>query len=210
MKQQNTYRFFDVIVAILLLIILLPIILISIIISLIELRAFPFYTQRRGLTYDGKIFTIYKIRTVDENPIGHESIERNFLQSPSLVEKVPMFCKILRITGFDELPQLINVLKGEMSIVGPRPLDLFDLQFLKDHHPELNKMRMGLKSKSGILGLWQLYGKRELGAKNLLEWDLCYEKNMNIFLDVRIILNTLFHFLSINKSKEDSIFTKKV
>jgi lipopolysaccharide/colanic/teichoic acid biosynthesis glycosyltransferase len=209
MNQQNNHRFFDIIVAILLLIILLPVSFISIIISFIELKTSPFYTQRRGLTFDGKLFNIYKIRTVDENPKGHETIERKFLQSPGLVEKVPRICRILRITGFDELPQLINVLKGEMSIVGPRPLDLFDLQFMKDNHPELHKMRLELKSKPGILGLWQLYGKRELGAKNLLEWDLCYEKNKNVFLDIKILFNTLFHFLSINKSKEDSIFTKK-
>jgi lipopolysaccharide/colanic/teichoic acid biosynthesis glycosyltransferase len=96
-----------------------------------------------------------------------------------------------------------------MSIVGPRPLDLFDLQFMKDNHPDLHKMRMELKSKPGILGLWQLYGKRELGAKNLLEWDLSYEKNKSVFLDIKILFDTLFNFLSINKSKEDSIFTKK-
>lgn len=208
MKKQISQRLFDILLAVILLIVLLPILLIALIISLWETKSFPIYSQVRGLTIDGKKFKIYKIRTVEKYPIGHETTDRKFLLSPGLAEKVPFLCRFLRLTGFDELPQVINVLKGEMSVIGPRPLDLFDLTYLKENYPELNNQREKLKCKGGILGLWQLFGNRELGAEDLLKWDIHYDNNHGFKQEIKILFSTLFYFLSVNKSKQDSIVKK--
>ena len=93
--------------------------------------------------------------------------------------------RILRKTSLDELPQLFNVLKGEMSFVGPRP----EMPFIVDSYSEIHRER--LKALPGITGLWQLSGDREKAIHENMDYDLYYLKNRSFFLDVAILLETL-------------------
>lgn len=201
-------RWNDIIISFFLLIVFSPILIVAFFISFFEIGAFPICVQKRGLALYGRLFKMYKIRTVKTGTIAKEDTGRKFLFSPGYKEKVPKLCKLIRQYGIDELPQLVNVIKGEMSLIGPRPLDLFDLKFLKENFPIQNEGRMKLSLKPGILGLWQLYGKRTLGAKDLLYWDDLYEERHSLLLDVKIIVQT-FSFLSGSGIKEDSIFTEQ-
>ena len=178
-------------------------------ISILETGIFPIFIQKRGLAIDGKLFKLFKIRTVKNDVKVNPVTGRKFLLSPGYKEKVPKYCKLIRQYGIDELPQLVNVIKGEMSLIGPRPLDLFDLKYLKEYFPEENKERGQLNSKPGILGMWQLLGRRTLGAEDLLYWDIFYEKNFSLLLDIKIVVQT-FSLFSRAGIKEDSILAEEV
>lgn len=208
-NQKRIKRSGDIAISIFLLVILFPLLLTAILISVIETRSFSIFIQKRGLSFDGKLFNLFKIRTVKNEGMENPVSGRKFLLSPGCKEKVPKYCKLLRQYGIDELPQLVNVIKGEMSLIGPRPLDLFDLKYMKEYFPEESKRRMQLTSKPGILGMWQLFGKRTLGAGDLLNWDMFYEEKRSLRLDIKIGIQTLLIFSGTGK-KEDSIFGKEV
>ena len=93
--------------------------------------------------------------------------------------------KFLRKSSLDEIPQFINVLKGEMSIVGPRPI--IDKE-AKKYKNSLNKV---LSKKPGITGLWQVSGRNNLSYKKRVFLDSLYVKNLNFLMDIRIIIRTL-------------------
>ena len=93
--------------------------------------------------------------------------------------------KLLRDTGLDEMPQLFNVLKGEMSLIGPRP----EMPFVVEGYTEPEWAR--LKVKPGITGLWQLSNKTKEPIQENLEYDLDYIKNRSLVLDLKILLKTL-------------------
>ncbi|MFA6597442.1 MAG: sugar transferase [Ignavibacteriaceae bacterium] len=207
--SKKIKRFSDIIISIFLLILLSPLLLTAFLISILETGAFPIFIQKRGLAVDGKLFKLFKIRTVKNEVKVNPVTGRKFLSSPGYKEKVPRYCKLIRQYGIDELPQLVNVIKGEMSLIGPRPLDLFDLKYLKEYFPEENKEREQLNSKPGILGLWQLFGRRTLGAEDLLYWDIFYEKKFSLLLDIKIIIQT-FSLFSRTGIKEDSILAEEV
>ncbi len=91
----------------------------------------------------------------------------------------------MRKTSLDELPQIINVLKGEMSFVGPRP----EMPFIVEEYNGIHKER--LKVLPGITGLWQLSGDRKRPIHENMDYDLYYIKNISFFLDVAILIETL-------------------
>jgi lipopolysaccharide/colanic/teichoic acid biosynthesis glycosyltransferase len=97
----------------------------------------------------------------------------------------------MRKSGFDELPQIYNVLAGQMSMVGPRPLMIQDLETLKNEFQTHYKIRDTIKVKPGITGVWQLFGDRNLGAENLIGLDLFYVENQSFRLDLKIIGTTI-------------------
>ena len=97
----------------------------------------------------------------------------------------------LRKTGLDEITQLINVLKGEMSLVGPRPLTISDLEIMKKYEPEIHKRRQQLQSKPGITGYWQIFGDRNKGLENLLLLDEFYESKKSLLFDLKLIMSTI-------------------
>ena len=93
--------------------------------------------------------------------------------------------RLLRKTSLDELPQLFNVLKGDMSFVGPRP----EMPFIVETYRDIHRER--LKALPGITGLWQLSGDREKAIHENMDYDLYYIRNRSFFLDVAILLETL-------------------
>jgi len=198
-------RLFDIVFGGLLFIIALPIMLVFSIILFFEFKTFPIFTQERGLTLEKYRFKILKLRTIKPSDfeIAHTTEEDIFLK-PQLKEQTSSFAKWLRKSALDELPQLLNVIKGEMSIIGPRPLMLKDLRTMKKFSPELYNKRGMLQYKPGISGLWQLFGNRDEGSIGLLALDSLYEKTASFIFDLKLMLYTSSIVIAAKNS--DSIF----
>lgn len=127
---------------------------------------------------DEKIFTMYKFRTMTD-----ERDEKGELLPDSV--RLTKFGKILRSSSLDELPELFNILKGDMSIVGPRPQLIKDLVFMT---PEQRKRQTVLP---GLTGWAQIHGRNDITWEKKFEYDLDYLNNVGIFLDFKIILHTI-------------------
>ncbi len=129
----------------------------------------------------GRLFTIYKLRTMyQEAP--------DYGYSPGQVDdpRVTQLGRFLRRTSLDELPQLINVLMGQMSIVGPRP----EMPFIVGQYTALQRQRLTVKP--GMTGLWQISADRAFQIHENLEYDLYYIRHRSLFMDLAIVLHTLW------------------
>ena len=167
----------DLVLSVLAVSVLSPILLIIIIISAIAMKGNPFFTQQRP-GKDEKIFRLIKFRTMtnerDENG--------NLL--PDEVRLVP-YGKFLRSTSLDELPELFNMIKGDMSIVGPRPQLVRDMVFMTEEQRTRHAVRPGLT------GLAQCSGRNNMSWEKKFEYDLEYIKDITFLGDVKIILKTV-------------------
>ena len=138
-----------------------------------------FFVQERP-GYKGKIFKIYKLRTMcveterDGRPLSD-------------MERMTRTGRIIRKCSFDELPQLLNILKGEMSLVGPRPERPELAAIITKNIPEF---QYRLKVKAGLTGYAQIYGKYCTTSYDKLKLDLTYIRNYSIWMDLRLILMT--------------------
>lgn len=197
-------RKIEIIIALILLIISLPIILIISVISFFELKRFPFIIQTRGISLNHPKFKIIKIRTMRET---NDNTHHEILNKYEYQRYVPKFCRYLRQTGIDELPQLLNVIKGEMKLFGPRPLVIKELEQMKRENLELYLRREKLNLTSGLSGYWQVFGERELGLKNLIELDEYYLRNKSLRLDIYLFLKS---FLIVLKANHSDAITKKI
>ncbi len=195
-------RIIDLTVSLLIIVAGLPLIILILFLAFISTGQFPIIFQQRKISIGKKKINIAKIRTIkdckDFNMI-EKSCSEIFIKE-NYYKYVPLFCRWLRKTGLDEILQLINVLKGEMSLAGPRPLLESELAIMKAHQPEFYNRRVKINSKPGITGLWQVYGNRLKGASNLVELDGYYEKNKSLKLDVKIILKTIFILITADHS----------
>lgn len=141
---------------------------------------------------DTKEFNIYKFRTmhVDAEDRIEELVQFNEVEGAMFkMKNDPRVTKIghfLRKTSIDELPQLINVLKGEMALVGPRPPLPRELTEYSDY--DLQRLMV----TPGCTGLWQVSGRNELSFDEMVELDLAYIKKMSLWMDLKIILKTFF------------------
>jgi lipopolysaccharide/colanic/teichoic acid biosynthesis glycosyltransferase len=194
-KESNSYylffkRTFDLIVSVILVIFLFPFFVLISVIIFLETGNSPIFAQQRGLILEGNEFIIYKFRTLRHSKIAMKESAHIF-RKDDLSGLVTFTGFILRRTGLDELPQLMNVLIGEMSLVGPRPLSLEDLHMMKDYDPGLYARRKAISSKPGITGFWQIYGNRQKGLEDLIEADEHYEENKSFFFDLYLITMTI-------------------
>lgn len=183
MKFYNNIKScIEFVLSFLLLILVIPIIILACIAIIVEIRANPFYTQERaGL--NGRIFKIYKLRSmyVDAEKDGHKWASEND-------DRITKVGKFIRKTRIDELPQLINIIKGEMSFIGPRPERAeFIQEFLKGI-PDFNDR---LLVKPGITGWAQVNGGYSLTPKEKLVLDKYYIENEGFKLDLLILLKTI-------------------
>jgi lipopolysaccharide/colanic/teichoic acid biosynthesis glycosyltransferase len=143
-------------------------------------RGVFFKQVRSGL--NGKPFVIYKFRTMSD------CSDENGCMLPD-AERITSFGKWLRSTSLDELPELYNVLKGDMSIVGPRPLLM---QYLDRYTPEQTRRH---EVKPGITGLAQISGRNSLTWEEKFKLDVWYVDNRSIWLDFKILFNTIVHLI---------------
>jgi exopolysaccharide biosynthesis polyprenyl glycosylphosphotransferase len=136
------------------------------------------FTQDR-VGQNGKKFKMYKFRTMHTHASPYDFSPRHARDS-----RITRVGTILRRTSLDELPQLLNVLQGSMSLVGPRP----EMPFIVDQYAERHKQR--LQVKPGLTGLWQLSGDRACLIHENVEYDLYYIQHRNFFMDLAILLHT--------------------
>ncbi len=187
-KENVTYvvakRLMDIVIAGLLTLLSLPLwIVIPAVIKLDSKGEVFFIHERIGL--NGMPFRIYKFRTM-------YSSTDPYAYSPdgSGDRRITRVGRFLRQTSMDELPNLLNVLKGDMSIVGPRP----EMPFIVEQYREWQKKRLTVKP--GITGLWQILGRKDIPLHDNLEYDFYYIKNRSLLLDVIILLRTIPAILS--------------
>jgi Undecaprenyl-phosphate galactose phosphotransferase WbaP len=172
-----------------------PVTLVIALLIKLEDRGDVLFVQER-IGYYGDRFDTLKFRTM--RPDAEAALHRAFVENPDLQAQWEKDCKLrddprvtrigrwLRRTSLDELPQLINVLKGEMSLVGPRPLPEY-------HHEQLSTQVRNLRDRvrPGLTGLWQVSGRSEAGTRGMERWDAYYVRNWSVWLDTVILVRTI-------------------
>lgn len=170
-------RLLDFVLSLLALIILSPIILILMILGAIFMGGNPFFTQPRP-GKDEKIFNLIKFRTMD----NRRDKDGNLLPDDVRLNKYGRF---LRSTSLDELPELVNIILGDMSIIGPRPQLVRDMVFMTDEQRRRHSVRQGLT------GLAQCSGRNAMTWEQKFEYDLQYIDNITFINDMKIIIKTI-------------------
>ncbi len=195
-------RAFDILLALFLLPVIFPFLLLFALILFSLDWQNPLFTQERGVTLSKFRFKIFKLRTIrkldKKNKIGN--IQKSIFIKSHHKKNISSFGSWLRKTGLDEMPQIYNVLKGDMSFVGPRPFMISDLKLLKKNDWEYYKFRESFNSKPGITGLWQIFCNRNEGAKNLIALEKIYKDMQSFKYDLKILLYTIPVVLTANNA----------
>lgn len=177
MYKKFIKRILDFILSLIAIIILIPVMSALYVLVRIKLGKPAIFKQERP-GKDEKIFTLYKFRTMTND----KDAEGNLLPDEQRLTK---FGRILRSTSLDELPELFNILKGNMSIVGPRPLAVIYLPYYSEKEKHRHDVRPGLT------GLAQVNGRNTLNWEERFEYDIEYVENINFTNDCKIILKTI-------------------
>lgn len=190
-------RTFDLVATTLIIIVLSPIYLIAALFQKL-FNPGPIFFINTRLGRFARPFGMYKFRTMRQQYSGQDALkifER--MNRPDLVEeysktrkiandpRITKFGSLLRKTSIDELPQLFNVIKGDMSLVGPRPILPDELPFYQDRGALLHSV------KPGVTGLWQVSGRSDLPFEKRVELELYYAQNWSFWLDIKILLKTI-------------------
>lgn len=192
-------RLFDIVATVVIIIILSPLLLLLVLLQKICNPGPLFYWHKR-LTRSARPFKMLKFRSMRDRPTAHMDAVEEFkmMGQPDLAEeyethrkilsqrdpRITPFGHFLRETSLDELPQLFNVLKGDLSLVGPRPIEPIELARYKDRGPLL------LSVQSGLTGLWQVSGRNDLSFEQRVELELYYAQNWSFWMDLKILLKT--------------------
>lgn len=209
MLYNKIKRVADILISLFLLVITFPILLLVSILIYITDRGEIFVKEPKRIGQDHIQFRMYKFRTMIPN--AHEEI----LQNPKyrrLREKwekndnklkidedirITPIGRILRKTDIDELPQLFNILKGEMSLVGPRPMYTDEIErHLKKHPQDSKYIKQISKIKPGLTGIWQVSGRNQIPFSERLQMDTKYTQEQNIVQDIKILLKTPYTVLT--------------
>lgn len=191
----------DIIIAALALTVLAPVWIIAAVLIKLDSRGPIFYRQER-VGMDGRIFLFNKFRTMHTHADDtvHREYQRKYIAGRADTNegdterpvykmrsdpRITRTGRVLRRLSLDELPQLLNVLQGDMSIVGPRPPIPYEVEFYQLWH------RKRLDMKPGLTGLWQVSGRNRLSFEEMVQLDLFYIENWSLLLDLQIILRTL-------------------
>ena len=183
-------RIIDVLGSLLCIVIFSPVFIVAPILIKIDSKGPIFFKQKRA-GKDGKYFTAYKFRSMVYNAdkISKKDYSAEELSDLIFQEKddarITRVGKILR-RGFDELPQLFNVLKGDMSLVGPRP-EIPEIVKLYNR-----KQKLRLKVKPGITGLAIINGRGDIPLEETISYDIEYIENWSLWLDLKILIKTLY------------------
>jgi lipopolysaccharide/colanic/teichoic acid biosynthesis glycosyltransferase len=187
-------RFLDICIASLLLIVAAPVIAVMVLFSLLTLgRPIFFVQERAGLS--GRVFRLFKFRSMlDLHDAAGKPIADEF--------RLPRYGRLLRRSSLDELPELINILKGEMSLVGPRPLLV---RYLPRYTAE--QMRRH-EIPPGLTGWAEVHGRNALSWKERFQLDVWYVDHLSFSLDVRILIMTVWKVLTGEGLSEAGCVTK--
>ena len=180
--RQFFKRFWDIVLSGLAIIVLSPTLLVLTILGRIKMKGNPFFVQARpgkkGKNGKEEIFKLIKFRSMTEEKDEYG----NYLPDDVRLTK---YGRILRSTSLDELPELFNILKGDMSIVGPRPLLV---EYLPRYSPEQRRRH---DVRPGFTGLAQVHGRNSISWEEKFKWDVRYVDNITLFGDIKIILDTV-------------------
>lgn len=193
MYKKFIKRFLDLILSLMALIILMPLMLIIYILVRVKLGKPAIFKQERPGKGE-KIFTLYKFRTMTDE----KDENGNLLPDEQRLTK---FGKMLRSTSLDELPELVNIIKGDMSIVGPRPLLVRDMVFMTEIQRKRHSVRQGLT------GLAQVNGRNNITWEEKIKYDLNYVENISFINDVKIILKTVIKVFKREDTQTDGMQT---
>lgn len=190
--KKNTYiklkRVTDILFSsILLLLGAIPLLLVALIIKIDSKGPALFKQERLGM--NGKVFKIYKFRSM----IVNAEKQGSGVYSGKNDSRVTRVGKIIRATSIDELPQLVNILKGEMSFVGPRPALTYHPWSFEGYTEEQKKM---FNVRPGVTGWAQVNGRKEVEWPRRIEMNVWYVENMSLWLDVKIFFRTIIKVLS--------------
>ena len=181
-------RLFDIIFGVLLLFFLFPFVIISAFLLAIDLKENPFFFQKRP-GFNEKIFFLFKLKTM-------KSI-RNDIYNITDNKRVTKFSSLIRKLRIDEFLQIVNIIKGDMSFVGPRPLLVKYLELYSD------EQRLRHSVKPGVTGLAQINGSERLEFFKRIKFDIEYVNNISFFLDIKIIIFTLIYIIKEFFTKSD-------
>ncbi len=170
-------HFIDRIIALIALVLISPLLLLISFLLAFSLKKWPFFIQKRP-GFNGKIFSIYKFKTMRDSTNAAGVLLPDF-------ERITSLGKIIRKLSLDELPQLMNVLKGEMSFVGPRPLLP---EYLPLYSESQNKRHL---VKPGITGWAQVNGRNTLSWQDKFKLDVYYVEQQSFILDLKILCKTV-------------------
>lgn len=180
-------RLMDIVGALGLLVLLAPVMLGVLLVLLVTTRGRPLFCQRRA-GYRGRPFWMFKFRTMVAGAAERQFEVHNELAGPVFKNhrdpRVTRLGRLLRRTSLDETPQLLHVLCGRMSLVGPRPLPMHEASRLRALH------RHRLAVKPGLTCLWQVSGRSEIGFEEWMRLDLWYVGNQSLWTDLSLLLRT--------------------
>jgi lipopolysaccharide/colanic/teichoic acid biosynthesis glycosyltransferase len=182
-------RTFDIIISLLLLPALLPLIMLCCAVIVIDSPGYPIFSQLRTGTC-GRRFRMFKLRTMVRDAEAHKDRLGNLneLTWPDFKitndPRVTRAGKLLRKTSLDELPQIFNVLRGDMSLVGPRPTSFSSSTYSTWHTARLDV-------QSGVTGLWQIEGRNDIDFDERVRLDIAYARHCSFSLDFLILLRTI-------------------
>lgn len=182
MKYIHLKRFFDIIVSLVILIISIPISILTFLLLSLSIKGLPLFFQIRP-GKGNKLFCIIKFKTMNDR----RDRSGNLLPDEMRLTKIG---KIVRKLSIDELPQLINVLKGDMSLIGPRPLLP---EYLAHYTPEQARRH---EVRPGITGWAQVNGRNSISWKKKFEYDVWYVDNISFKVDFKIILITIVNVIN--------------
>ncbi|MCR4738630.1 MAG: exopolysaccharide biosynthesis polyprenyl glycosylphosphotransferase [Lachnospiraceae bacterium] len=189
-EERIIKKLMDIVISVLLIILLSPILIISAVCIKKYDGGSILFKQKRA-TANGRIFEIYKFRTMREH-VENRSVTKDD-------DRVTRPGRILRKYRIDELPQLFNILKGDMSLVGPRPEMLENVE---DYERSLPEFRYRLRMKAGLTGYAQIYGKYNTSSQDKLMLDIMYIENYSIFKDIQILFQTIMVLFKAEDSTE--------
>jgi undecaprenyl phosphate N,N'-diacetylbacillosamine 1-phosphate transferase len=193
MYKKFIKRFLDLILSLMALILLMPLMLIIYILVRVKLGKPAIFKQERP-GKDEKIFTLYKFRTMTDE----KDENGNLLPDEQRLTK---FGKMLRSTSLDELPELINIIKGDMSIVGPRPQLVRDMVFMTEIQRKRHSVRQGLT------GLAQVNGRNNITWEEKINYDLNYVNNITLIDDIKIVFKTIIKVFKREDTETDGMQT---
>ena len=185
-----TKRISDVSVSLAALLLISPLMILAAALIKLESRGPVFFSQKR-VGKDGKVFNLYKFRSMVQG--AEDQFEKVVAQKGGNIirfkakddPRITRIGKIIRKLSIDELPQLINVLIGDMSLVGPRPPVPIEVERYSAWH------KKRLRVRPGITGLWQVSGRSELPFEDMIRLDIYYIENWSLWMDFRIVLRTI-------------------
>lgn len=177
MYRRFWKRCFDFLISLTALLVLSPLLLLLTLLVALRMKGNPFFTQLRP-GKDGKLFRLVKFRSMTNRRDEHG----NLLPDR---QRLTRFGRALRSSSLDELPELFNILKGDMALVGPRPL-------LAEYLPRYNRVQARRHEvRPGFTGLAQIHGRNAISWEEKFEWDVRYVDQLSLGLDCRILLKTV-------------------